>query len=219
MNALAIAAYLTVSAFTGHHDDAKCAQVRAVRQLALQERLDDRTLASLEERYCSVPQPQQPASGDCSDLHQMLRLAEMSAADPAAIRAIEAQRAVSCSWGSQRNGTTYWPNGNVAKYSSGTWYYPNGNVAKYSSGTWYYSNGNVAKYASGTWYYPNGNVAKYASGAWYSPTGSRQDPQSLIAQACQNNPRRCYGKVERIRELQGDERDLALLELAWLGSR
>jgi hypothetical protein len=240
MNALTIAASLAVSTFTAHHSDELCEKIRSVRQVAVQQRMDDRTLAQLEGQYCVAPTPpppapppapapvptpppgqgtwppQQPLAGDCLDLTTMIRLASMSGANREMVRMMESQRNASCAFGDSK-GSFYWPNGNTAK-NGYAWYYPNGNTAK-NSYALYYPNGNTMK-NSYALYYPNGNTAKN-SYSWYAPNGNSATIQSLVAMACGERERGdgCYREAMRLKSLPDNERDIALMELVWRSTR
>ncbi len=108
-----------------------------------------------------------------------------------------------------------WPSGVTAKYADGSWNYPTGVRAKYSDGSWNYPSGVRARYADGTWNYPNGVRARYADGTWSSPSGARANERDVLAAACRADARRCEWLAASLGSLEGDERMLAVVELAW----
>jgi hypothetical protein len=183
-----------------------CRQIREVRRLAIAERLDNRDLATLEERYCATAQPPTnnilpPANAtqDCIDLTIMMRLARIGEGDSNLISLVDSQQLIACQFSSEGDKLSRsYPNGQTAKFGS-TWSYPNGQTAKFGS-TWSYPNGQTAKFAS-NWHYPNGNFADF---------------ESLLAWACSILGRnKCADRLLEVQNTNDFWSELTMIELAW----
>lgn len=166
--------------------------------------------------------PSQPAQvperlSDCRALRLMKRLAKIDAYMPAAqLQMIEKQEQAACA--EPPAGPVLWS----AKHSDGTWTFPNGETAISSSGWLAYTRGTPAKLvdkAGGIdWRYPTGGVALVTDGTWRLPNGSygAQIP-NVVAWACSKvSAQVCQERKADIESADGDEKTLAVMELAWL---
>ncbi|WP_437313665.1 hypothetical protein [Sorangium sp. So ce385] len=156
-----------------------------------------------------------PADGHSAHrrVWQMLHLARISdVLSGAEYMELEGALAVVCS-GS--NDFRYWSNGKVASIGN-NWYYPNGKHACIGDG-WYYPNGKHACIGDG-WYYPNGKHSCIGDN-WYHPNGKPAGKEaSVLAVALgmiENDERQLI--VAGLRELEGQRRRLAVVDLAWAG--
>ena len=155
---------------------------------------------------------------DCRALRLIERLARIDAYMPAAfLEMIQKQKQASCATPPAAQ-TTMWS----AKHPNGTWSFPNGETAIFPSGWLAYTRGTPAKLVDKgggiDWRYPNGVMAKGTDDAWRLPNGSygAQIP-NLVAWACSKVPDGvCRERKADIDSSQGDEKDLAVIELAWL---
>ncbi len=197
-----------------------CRKIREVRRLAIGERLDNRDLATLEERYCATAQPptnnivpSPNATQDCIDLTIMMRLARIGGGDSNLINLVDSQQLIACQFTTKSDKSSIsYPNGQTAKFGS-TWNYPNGQTAKFGS-TWNYPNGQTAKFGS-TWNYPNGQTAKFGS-TWNYPNGNFGDFESLLAWACSILGRNeCADRLLDVRNTNDFWSELAMIELSW----
>jgi hypothetical protein len=160
-------------------------------------------------------------TSDCRALRLMKRLARIDAyMPPGLLEMIDKQRQASCA-AAVTTETILWNTGVRAKYPDGTWVFPNGVTALFPEGRLGYPRGLPAKLvdkgAQVTWSYPNGVTARFADGTWRLPDGSYSTIPSLIAWAC---PRLatalCREGRTDIDSARGDERELSIIELAWL---
>ncbi len=169
-----------------------CRQIRQVRRLAIREGLDNRNIATLEDRYCATAQPptnniMPPANAtqDCIDLTIITRLARIARDDSNLINLVGNQQLISCQF------STQWEKSSLS--------YPNGQTAKFGS-TWSYPNGQTAKFGS-NWHYPNGNFADF---------------ESLLAWACSILGRdECADRLLEVRNTNDFWSELAMIELSW----
>ena len=105
------------------------------------------------------------------------------------------------------------------KRSSGTWYYPANGGRAIDSHSLYYPNDKQAK-VDDKWYYPdNGGRARdepARNRPWHHSVGAgTTTEQGLIDWACQRAASRCSQARTDIGAVSGDERALAVIELAW----
>jgi hypothetical protein len=153
------------------------------------------------------------ANADCENARRLLRLARINGF--ADLPMIATQVDIWCAANTASRSLT-WPNRRTAKGLTGAWAYPNGRTATNSSGSWSYPNGRTAKSGTGTWMYPDGRTAKSASGQWHRPDGRGVTLEELLSWSCkQLGEDGCRALVREIGELSGDDRDLAVIELAW----
>jgi hypothetical protein len=120
------------------------------------------------------------------------------------------------------------PTGGSMKTPDGSWFYPkNAGRAIDNNGALYYPAppGGVAK-LQGTFRYPQGILARPpapeqdADPQWYPPNGTAMTQSKSIEWACQRlGPDRCRRPLREIQTATGDEKTLAVLELAWLAQR
>jgi hypothetical protein len=169
--------------------------------------------------FVSSQTAQPPESlSDCRALRIMKRLARIDAYMPAAfLEMIQKQEQATCA-AQTTAPTTLW---NV-KPSDGTWVFPNGETAISRSGWFFYTRGTRAKLVDKggdiDWRYPDGVMAKATDGTWRLPNGSygAQIP-NLVAWACSKvSAEVCQERKADIDTVQGDEKTLAVIELAVL---
>lgn len=221
-----LAALLTLAAPDAAAQDA-CQEIRNVRALAVRDGLDDRTLRRLEATYCGGghadrPHPGRPpvgaVSADCRSLQLMEWLQTIGGGRKDQLEAISAKRSVACTMNADQGRRT-WDNGLTLKSTSGAWSYPTGLTAISTSGALSYPNGLTARSSSGSWSYPNGLTARSASGRWSRPDGlSVGGEQDLVGWACSQNPADCDWYVQRIAQLDGQVREMAIVAMAWRAS-
>jgi hypothetical protein len=161
-------------------------------------------------------------SSDCRAIRLIKRLARIDAYMPTGLLGtIVKQEQSSCST-SVAVETVLWSTGVKAKHADGTWHFPNGITAIFREGRLGYTRGTLAKVVqkdgAADWHYPNGVMAKATDGTWRLPNGSygAQLP-GLVALACSRvSAEVCRERRADIDSAQGDERDLAVIEFAWL---
>ncbi len=209
-----------------------CDNIRAVRNLAQRDQLDETTLATLERRYCvampgsgpahvgtaaHVPEeqphtqsPNTAISRDCADLWTMAVLARAGRMPIEALRTIDGQVALTCAPGAVSQVVMRWPDGQFSK-SGDVWWYPNGRAAK-SGVAWWYPNGRLARNGSSLWY-PNGKPAKVGS-AWLDPdNGKPTSSDALLAWWCPQHADVCNSRLPAMRNLPDDAKEAGVLEL------
>src|SRR5262245_61499794 len=153
------------------------------------------------------------ANGDCGDARRLLRLARIDGFADVAM--IATQVSVWCAANPTSRSLT-WPNRRAAKTLTGTWVYPNGTTAIGRDGTWNYPSGTNAKSRLGAWLYPDGTAAKSRTDRWRRPDRRGVKLEELLTWACGRlGDDRCRALLREIGELSGDDRDLAVIELAW----
>jgi hypothetical protein len=174
-----------------------------------------------------LPAQSKPGADDCRALTLMEKLAEIAAWSGRDV--VTAQAQIVCAQ-SRVERSRDWPSptGGSMKTPDGSWYYPNnGGRAIDQTGALYYPAppGGVAKLQS-TWRYPQGILAKPPAPEsdhdpqWYPPNGTAMTQSKLIEWACQRlGPDRCRSPLREIQSATGDEKTLALLELAWSAQR
>jgi len=195
-----------------------CDNVRAVHRLAVRDGLDDRTLATLERRYCqpapsTVPlvtaEPSSGVSRDCADVWTMAVLARASRA-LALLPVLDGQVRVCCSPGAGEQSALRWPSGQWAK-SGGGWWYPNGHAAR-SGSSWWYPNGRVAHSGAG-WWFPSGKLARRGE-AWVDPDGGRAtSSDAVLAWFCEAHAAVCSARLLAMRGLPEEARTAGIIEL------
>lgn len=164
-----------------------------------------------------------PGGDDCRALTLMEKLAQIAAWSGRNL--VTAQAQVICAQNRvERSRDWPSPTSGSMKTPDGSWYYPNnGGRAIDQNGALYYPAppGGVAK-LQGTWRYPQGILAKSPAPEsdpdpqWYPPNGTAMTQSKLIEWACQRlGPDRCRRPLREIQSATGDEKTLALLELAW----
>jgi hypothetical protein len=155
---------------------------------------------------------------DCNALRIMKRLARIDAYMPTAfLQMIQKQEQATCA----AQTTVPAPLWNM-KPSDGTWVFPNGETAISRSGWLSYTRGTPAKLVDKgggiDWRYPDGVMAKGTDDRWWLPNGSygAQTP-NLVAWACSKvSTEVCQERKADIDTAQGDEKTLAVIELAVL---
>jgi hypothetical protein len=165
---------------------------------------------------------QNGGSEDCRALKLMSRMARIAAWEHAKVVADEMQKV--CAANDVKKTRSWSAPTKTSMKMSTTWYYPgNGGRAidKYSL---YYPADKQAKVGE-AWYYPgNGGIARSRPSAkprptdrtWNRPRGTSETEQDLIEWACQQvGPEPCNRARADISAVSGDERVLAIIELAW----
>jgi hypothetical protein len=154
-------------------------------------------------------------SSDCRDLRMMARLARVGGpADLASMVGTQAE--VTCSRGGE---VRRWANGNRAKVTSSSWRYPNNQIAKVG-GSWRYPNGKRAKASANSWRYPDGKPAKVSQDRWRRPDGPSNNLDDLLKWACSKvGLDKCRVHLADFNSAEGDEKDMAVIELAWMASQ
>lgn len=202
---------LLLSLATTQAQPVRCEEIRAVRALAEQEKLDAQTLEALERRHCALATPA-GASSDCQTITTMLALAQVApTADDAAM--LESERAVACASSSVRPAFN-WSSGQAAKYSDGSWRYPSGAMARLADGTWQYPTGTPAALPDGSWLYPGGALARAADGSWRTPAGRTVTQPELVREVCDAAPEACQERLGATVQ-EGALSNLQLIGLAW----
>jgi hypothetical protein len=159
---------------------------------------------------------------DCRALRLIKRLARIDAYMPVGLlELIQKQEQSSCAARVPAE-TVLWSTGEKAKYADGTWHFPNGVTAIFPEGRLGYTRGTPAKLvdkAGGIdWRYPTGGVALVTDGTWRLPNGSYgAQILNVVAWACSRvSAEVCQERKADIDSAQGDEKTLAVMELAWL---
>ena len=160
----------------------------------------------------------QTESADCRSLKLMTRMARIVAWEHRRIVDEETQRVCAAN---DVQPTRRWtsPSRTDMKRSSGTWYYPAKGGRAIDSHSLYYPNDKQAK-VDDKWYYPdNGGRARdepARNRPWHHSVGAgTTTEQGLIDWACQRAASRCSQARTDIGAVSGDERALAVIELAW----
>jgi hypothetical protein len=135
------------------------------------------------------------------------------AAVPEVTAVVEAQAVATCAAG----GTVKtWPNHATAKRLNGSWDYPNRATAKRANGSWDYPTRKSAKHANGSWSYPDGKTARRGEDRWIRPDARSATLPELVSWACGVlGAEECSRLTTVIEKASGDERDAAIVELAW----
>jgi ribosomal protein L32E len=150
---------------------------------------------------------------DCDNLRMMTRLARTAGPGDLATM-VASQAEVTCARGGD---IRRWENNNAAKLGDDSWRYPNGKAAKLGT-VWRYPSGTAAKLGS-NWRYPNNKAAKLGSLVWRRPDGESGKLDDLIKWACSRlPPEKCKVHLDDIGRATGDEKDMAVIELAWAAS-
>jgi hypothetical protein len=217
MQTLALAGSVAALLLSSAPDELKCLQIRAVRQLANVEQLDERSFVALERRYCPAlpPSAAAPPQDDCTDLEVMATLARIVERPPDFLSTVDAYVSTSCALNAPTQRPLEWPNRTTARSSSRGWYYPNGQTARNSSGAWSYPTGRTARTSSGVWYYPDGRTARNSSGTWLAPSGRTGSPTQLLAETCARSAISCDPWLGHMRGLYGDAADAAVVAVLW----
>ena len=166
----------------------------------------------------------QTASADCMSLKLMSRMARIVAWEHRGIVAEGMQKV--CAANDVKSTRTWTaPTKKSMKLSPESWYYPADGNKAIGSKTLYYPAEKQAKVGQ-TWYYPeNGGQARFPPLSNPKPTdkrwrrasgGAHMTEQELIEWACERvDSGQCNRARADIGAVSGDERVLAVIELAW----
>ena len=154
-------------------------------------------------------------TADCVHLRMLSRLARLGSLAAKHAEIIAQQEMISCTARTEEK-SFRWSSGSTAKSADGSWDYPSGLTAKYADGRWNFPSGRTAKSKDGSWSYPSGATAKRSTGQWQRPSGASVAEAELLTWACGViGHESCKPRLTEIGEASGDERDLAILDLAW----
>ena len=162
-----------------------------------------------------VATPAAAQSADCGSLKIIERLSRIGNLPADRLAMVAALRDAACTAASAD--TSRWKDRSNAKRSDGRWYYPASSVTAIDpEGRLAYPNAITALYA-GRWRYPNSTVAlDIRQNRRQLPSGANVTDAELIQWACKRLPaRQCNAGKKDIASAAGDERELALMELAW----
>jgi hypothetical protein len=167
-----------------------------------------------------TPFHEQTASADCMSLKLMSRMARIVAWEHRDV--VDEVMRDACDANGIKSTRTWPGTAQSMKRSNGTWYYPENGGRAIDRYSLYYPGDKQAK-VDDKWYYPDdGDRARDEPSKkrpWHLPVGtSTTTEQGLIDWACPKGrgvSERCNKARADIGAVSGDERVLAVIELAW----